>query len=77
MKRIYEDVNWMFCTQCKQVVVQNDNGICLRCQGAYTEANQPDSWKNVTERGVLERPVVKPKTREHLKDSSTKNGIYI
>lgn len=76
MKRIYEDILWMFCTQCTQVVIQNDNGICLRCQGSYTEKTQPDSWKNVTETELLESHKEVPRTREHIRNTKTKNGLY-
>lgn len=38
---------WMYCTQCKQTVVQNDCGICLHCQGKYEKHEQPDSWTNL------------------------------
>ena len=42
-----EKLIWMCCTQCKQVVLQNETGICLKCQGKYSEKNQPDSFRNV------------------------------
>ena len=42
-----DEINWMFCTQCKRTVVRNLSGICLHCQGAYDRLSQPDSWDNM------------------------------
>jgi len=38
---------WMVCTQCKQTVLQNPTGVCLKCNGPFDVNDQPDSWKNL------------------------------
>lgn len=58
---------WMYCTQCRQTVILNDCGLCLRCQGAYNVVNQPDSWNNVCGKED-DRPSVPPRTRQHMRD---------
>ena len=62
-----DEIRWMYCTQCKKTVIQNDVGICLCCQGAYHSENQPDSWDNVTGKEVEYKKVV-PLTRQHARD---------
>jgi len=64
---VIKKVSWMYCTQCKQTVFQNDCGICLRCQGAYHVGNQPDSWANNEGKGTFPESV-KPRMRQHIKD---------
>ncbi len=35
-------VSYMTCTTCKGVVLVNNTGICLRCQGGFTQTPQGD-----------------------------------
>ena len=61
------DLLWMYCTQCRQTVIQNDVGLCLRCQGVYHVGNQPDSWDNVNGKDYTYKKVV-PLMRQHAVD---------
>jgi len=36
--------NWMQCVTCKATVVQNPTGICLACQGGFSQEMAEDNF---------------------------------
>lgn len=38
------EINYMMCTTCKQVVSQNPTGICLGCQSGFSYKTSKDSF---------------------------------
>jgi len=37
-------MKWMNCTTCKRVVIANETGICLNCQGGFSKGLGPDDY---------------------------------
>jgi len=38
------DVSWMTCVTCRKLVISNPTGICLACQGGFTNEICEDSF---------------------------------
>lgn len=36
--------DWMECTTCHRTVRQNETGVCLACQGGFSQEMMPDDY---------------------------------
>ncbi len=50
----HNEIKWVICTQCRDLIVPNDSGICLSCQGKFDKSNQPDNWDNIHKHSMHE-----------------------